>query len=318
VYDVVIVGGGPAGLSAALVLGRCRRHVLLCDAGQPRNAASRELHGYLTRDGIAPLEFLRLASDELHQYGIERRASTVTAIDCINEGFRLTLEGGQPVEARAVLLATGVRDRLPDVPGMEECFGITVHHCPYCDGWEVRDRRLAVIGQGASGGGLALSLKTWSQDVTICSNGRARIHPRLRAQLGDQHVSVHEARIARVEHADGRVQRILLADGTIVPCDAIFFSTGQKPQSDIPRQLGCELTRKGVVKTDHLGHTRVPGLYVAGDASRDVQFVVVAAAEGAKAAVAINKSLQAMSGQTVDAAVLADGAGERREDPVAS
>jgi thioredoxin reductase len=276
------------------------------------------MHGYLTRDGIAPLEFLRLASDELHQYGIERRASTVTAIDCITEGFRLTLDGGQPVEARAVLLATGVRDRLPDVPGIEDCFGITVHHCPYCDGWEVRDRRLAVIGQGASGGGLALSLKTWSQDVIICSNGRARIHPRLRAQLDQQHVAVHEARIARVEHADGHVQRILLADGTVVPCDAIFFSTGQHPQSDIPRQLGCELTRKGVVKTDHLGHTRVPGLYVAGDASRDVQFVVVAAAEGAKAAVAINKSLQAMSGQAVDPAAISHGANVRHEDPLAS
>lgn len=302
-FDVVIVGGGPAGLTAALVLGRCRRHVLVCDAGKPRNAASRELHGYLTRDGIAPLEFLRLASEELLHYGIERRAATVTAIACLEEGFILTLDDGVSVEARAVLVATGVRDRLPEVPGIEECFGITVHHCPYCDGWEVRDRRLAVIGQGASGAALALSLKTWSRDVTICSNGRARIHPRHRTQLEEQHIAVHEARIERVEHAGGRVQRLFLRNGTVVPCEAIFFSTGQKPQSDIPRQLGCELTRKGVVKTDHLGHTRVPGLYVAGDASRDVQFVIVAAAEGAKAAVAINKSLQAMSGHAVDAAV---------------
>jgi thioredoxin reductase len=303
VFDVVIVGGGPAGLSAALVLGRCRRHVLVCDAGKPRNAASRELHGYLTRDGIAPLEFLRLASNELQQYGIERRVSTVTAVACTKDGFRVTLADGPTVEARAVLLATGVKDRLPEVPGIEECYGITVHHCPYCDGWEVRDRRLAVIGQGASGAALALSLKTWSRDITICSNGRARIHPRHRSQLENKQIRVHEAPIERVEHTDGRVQRLLLANGTVVPCEAIFFSTWQKPQSDIPRQLGCELTQKGVVKTDHLGKTRVPGLYVVGDASRDVQFVIVAAAEGAKAAVAINKSLQAMSGQAVDAAV---------------
>ena len=302
-YDVVIVGGGPAGLSAALVLGRCRRRVLVCDAGKPRNGASRELHGYLTRDGIAPLEFLRLAREELLQYGIEPRASTVTAIACTKEGFTLTLDDARIVEGRAVLVATGVQDRLPAVPGIEECYGITVHHCPYCDGWEVRDRRLVVVGQGASGAGLALSLKTWSAEIAICSNGRARIHPRHLQQLDEQGIRVYESRVVRVEHTNGHVQRLHLKDGTEVPCEAVFFSTGQKPQCDIPRQLGCELTRKGVVKTDHLGKTRVPGLYVAGDASRDVQFVIVAAAEGAKAAVAINKSLQAMSGHAVDAAI---------------
>jgi thioredoxin reductase len=303
VYDVVIVGGGPAGLSAALVLGRCRRQVLVCDSGTPRNAASRGLHGYLTRDGVAPLEFLRLAREELRQYGIEPRAATVTDIACTKEGFTLTLDGGDTIAARTVLLATGVTDRLPDVPGIEECYGITVHHCPYCDGWEVRDRRLVVLGQSVSAAGLALSLKTWSRDIAICTNGPARITARHRRQLDEQQVPIHESRIEQVDHVSGHVQRLLLASGTVVPCDAIFFSTGQQPKSDIPRQLGCQLTRKGVVKTDHLGKTAVPGLYVAGDASRDVQFVIVAAAEGAKAAVAINKSLQALSGHAMDAAL---------------
>lgn len=300
---MVIVGGGPAGLSAALVLGRCRRQVLICDAGKPRNASSRALHGYLTRDGVVPLEFLRLAREEIRQYGIEPRASTVTEIACINDGFRLTLDSGETLSTRAVLLATGVQDRLPEVPGLEECYGITVHHCPYCDGWEVRDKRLAVLGQGSGAAGLALSLKTWTRDVSVFTNGRPRIHSRHLQQLEEQRIPVYEPPITRVDHVGGHVQRLLLEDGRAIPSDAVFFATGQRPQSDLPRQLGCELTRKGVVKTDHLGQTKVPGLYVAGDASRDVQFVIVAAAEGAKAAVAINKSLQARAGHAVDTAL---------------
>jgi thioredoxin reductase len=303
VYDVVIVGGGPAGLSAALVLGRCRRKVLVCDAGRPRNARARSLNGYLTRDGVPPLEFLRQARDELRTYGIEPRTAVVTAIACSEDGFSVTLDRQDVVRAYAVLVATGVEDHLPDIPGVEACYGITVHHCPYCDGWEVRDRALVVLGHGASGAGLALSLKTWSDRVTICSNGRSRLSERHRRQLAEQRIDVSEQPIARVEHDAGQARRIVFAGGATLACDALFFSTGQRPQSDIPRQLGCELTRKGVVKTDHLGQTRVPGLYVAGDASRDVQFVVVAAAEGAKAAVAINKALQARAGQRADAAL---------------
>jgi thioredoxin reductase len=302
VFDVVIVGGGPAGLSAALVLGRCRRQVLVCDSGRPRNAASRALHGYLTRDGIAPLELLRLAREELRQYGIEPRAAQVTAVSRATEGFTITLDDGETIASRTVLFATGVADRLPEIAGIDECYGVTVHHCPYCDGWEVRDRRLAVVGHGAAAVSLALSLKTWSRDVTICSNGRSKINPRHRKQLGDQRVPVYETTIEQLDHVSGHVQRLVLADGTAVPCDAVFLSTGQQPQSDLPRQLGCELTRRGVVKTDHLGQTCVPGLYVAGDASRDVQFVIVAAAEGAKAAVAINKSLQLLAGHAMDTA----------------
>jgi thioredoxin reductase len=303
VYDVVIVGGGPAGLSAALVLGRCRRRVLVCDAGEPRNAASRAMHGYLTRDGVPPLDFLRLAREELQAYGIEPRASTVSGITCTPTGFDVTLEGGDVLPSRTVLIATGVRDKVPGVPGVAECYGVTVHHCPYCDGWEVRDKRIVVFGRGAAAAGLALSLKTWTEDVAICADGPARQQTRHREQLDARRIAVHESRVARVEHEGGFVRRVVFENGHGLPCDAIFFTTGQSPQCDLPRQLGCEITRKGVVKTDHLGQTRVPGLYVAGDASRDVQFVVVAAAEGAKAGVAINRALQARAGLAVDAAV---------------
>jgi thioredoxin reductase len=302
VLDVVVIGGGPAGLSAALVLGRCRRRVVVCDEGRPRNAAARALHGYLTRDGIPPSELLRLGREELQPYGIDLRHVTVSEVTCTGEVFDVRLETGEQLATRTVLLATGVRDHLPTIEGLEECYGISVHHCPYCDGWESRGRALAVIGHGAAGASLALSLKTWSDRVTLCSNGRARITTTQRARLDAQQIAVVEARIARLDHVDGRVRALVPLSGEPIACEAVFFSAGQSPQSDLPRRLGCEFTRRGTVKTDHLGHTRVPGLYVVGDASRDVQFAIVAAAEGAKAAVAINKALQARAGLSAVAA----------------
>jgi thioredoxin reductase len=299
VFDVVIVGGGPAGLSAALVLGRCRRQVLLCDAGHPRNARSSALHGYLTRDCTPPLELLRLGRAELLAYGIEPCLATVTELACIDDGFEATLDSGEKIRARAALIATGVRDHVPDIPGIDECYGVTVHHCPYCDGWEERDKTIAVIGRGTSGAGLALSLKTWTRHVALCTNGPALIRGTDRRKLADESIAVYSARIVRVEHEERAVRAVVLGNNTTVPCDAIFFTAGQSPQCDLAMRLGCETNKSGVVRTGILGQTHVPGLYVVGDASRDVQFVVVAAAEGAKAGVAINKALQARAGLTV-------------------
>jgi thioredoxin reductase len=301
-YDVVIVGGGPAGLSAALVLGRCRRRVLICDSGTPRNAASKELHGYLTRDGIAPLELLRIGREELRPYGIELRQALVTDVVPGGAAFDVVINGSERIRAHSVLLATGIRDELPQVPGLAECYGTSVHHCPYCDGWEHREKALAVIGHGAGAAGLALSLKTWSDRVALCTNGPPRLTREQRERLAAQDIAVHEHRVARVEHTAGHVTRIVLASEEPVPCDGIFFSARQSQQCDLPRRLGCEFTRKGTVKTNHLGETCVPGIFVVGDASRDVQFVIVAAAEGAKAGVAVNKALQARAGLTVTTA----------------
>jgi thioredoxin reductase len=298
-YDVVIVGGGPAGLSAALVLGRCRRRILLCDARTPRNERARALHGYLTRDGMPPLELLDAGRRELTPYDIELRDVRVTGVDTNPDGFTVAMADGGTAITRTVLIASGVSDELPDIAGLDECYGITAHHCPYCDGWEEREKTIAVIGHGASGSALALALKTWSDKIFFCTNGGARLHAAHRRQLAAHDIRVHEGRIARVEHERGRVKFLALDDGDQLACDAIFMSTHQRPQCALPKMLGCDLNRQGLVKTDHLGQTGVPGLYVAGDASRDVQFVIVAAAEGAKAAVAINKALQARAGLAV-------------------
>jgi len=291
-FDVVIVGGGPAGLSAALVLGRCRRRVLVCDTGEPRNARARALHGYLTRDGTSPLELLRLGREELHQYGIVPRQVLVTNVSPAADGFDVTLADGDCVQARTVLLATGVRDSLPQIPGIDACYGISMHHCPYCDGWEVSDKVIAVIGETRSPAGLALSLKTWTDRVLAFTNGRVRVSTTQRRRLDAHSIPLYTSRIVAAEHDDGWIKRLTLADRTSVDCDAIFFTAPQRQQSELAARLGCEFTRRGTVKTDHLGNTCVRGLYVVGDASRDVQFVVVAAAEGAKAGVAINQALQ--------------------------
>jgi thioredoxin reductase len=298
VYDVVIVGGGPAGLSAALVLGRCRRRVLLCDAGTPRNAKSLALHGYLTRDGIPPLDLLRIGCDELSPYGIEYRQVIVTSITPRDAGFDVTIGDRDRLQARTVLIASGISDELPAIPGLDDCYGISAHHCPYCDGWEAREKAIAVIASGRGGTGLALSLKTWSDCISLLSNG-AKMRREHQQQLADNDIAVHEQRIRSIQHRNGRVHGVVLSNNECLPCQAIFIGMPQRQQCNLARLLGCAVTRNGLVKTDHLGQTRVPGLYVAGDASRDVQFVVVAAAEGAKAAVAINKALQKSAGLAV-------------------
>ncbi len=291
-YDVVIVGGGAAGLSAALMLGRCRRRVLVCDTGRPRNRASRALHGYLTRDGIAPHDFIALARDELGRYPtIELRDVEAIDAECRAGRFVTTLAGGQQVASRKLLLATGVVDNLPEVPGIGELYGRSVFHCPYCDGWEVRDQPLAVYGRGVRGLGLALEMTAWSRDLVLFSDGDAEIDGDDRTRLARHGISLREDRVLCLEGQAGVLERVVLASGEAVPRRALFFTLGQEQRSPLATRLGCEFNEKGTVRTGKYETTHLSGLFVAGDASRAVQWIVVAAAEGAEAAFAINTDL---------------------------
>ena len=292
-YDAVIVGAGPAGLSAALILGRCRRRVLLCDTGRPRNAASHAMHGYLTRDGVAPSDFLSLGRRDLEQYPtVELRQVAVIDAECTSDGrFGIVFESGERVRARTLLLATGVVDSIPDLPGFRELFGRSVFHCPYCDGWEVRDQPIAIYGQGDRGVGLALELTVWSRDLVLCTDGSADLPDADRERLARNGIVVREDRGAELEHVDGVLTHIVFEGASRLARRALFFNTGQTQRSNLAIKLGCEFSDKGTVRTGKYETTHLPGLYVAGDASRDVQWVVVAAAEGAEAAFAINTAL---------------------------
>jgi len=250
------------------------------------------MHGFLTRDGIPPSDFLTLARQELAPYeSVELRRTEVVHAACLNDGFEVVCRDGARFTGHTLLLATGVVDELPAIEGLRELYGTSIHHCPYCDGWEWRDQPIAVYGRGEAGGGLALALKQWSRDVVLCTDGPGKIAAKMRRGLSREQIDIREDKILRLEGHNGFLERIVFASGDPLPRRALFFSSGQHQRSPLPEQLGCRFTKKGAVATGQREATNVPGLYVAGDASKDVQFVIVAAAEGAEAAVAINKAL---------------------------
>jgi thioredoxin reductase len=291
-YDCIVVGAGPAGWSAALMLGRCRRSVVVCDAGNPRNSRSAGVHNYLTRDGIAPGEFLRLARRELGRFpSVEFREVEVLDATRSPDGFRVVCADGQQISARKLLLATGVVDELPDVPGLADFYGISIHHCPYCDAWEWKDQPVGVYGRGDDASALALALTVWTDDLVLCSDGPSELSEDHLEQLSRQGIEVREERIARLEGQGGRLQRIVFENGESLSRRALFVCCPQHQGSALARKLGCRFTSKGAVDTGSSEATDVPGLYVAGDASREAQFAIVAAAEGAEAGMAINKAL---------------------------
>jgi thioredoxin reductase len=293
-WDVVIVGGGPAGLSAALVLGRCRRRVLLCDAGTPRNAATDAMHGFLGHDGVAPAAFRARAHSELARYPrvrLEPRAVDDAAALPGGAGFRVALDGGAEATCRKLLLATGMVDEVPRVPGFAELWGRGVHGCPYCDGWELADAPLAAYGRRRHGLEIARALTAWSRDLVLCTDGPAGLSAADRRDLDANGVRVIETRVARLDGADGRLEAVVFADGTRLPRRALFLDTPARPQSRLAERLGCAPSARGGVRAGRLESTTVPGVFVAGNILRDVQLAIVAAAEGCKAAFGINRSL---------------------------
>jgi thioredoxin reductase len=291
--DCIIVGGGPAGLNAAVVLGRCRRSILIFDTGSYRNRTSHGMHNYLTRDDILPGGFIDLAHREVIKYGgsiIQKRI--VTGRKNKDGIFVVTDDDGTTYHAKKLLVATGLADNVPAIPGFADRYGKSVFHCPYCDGWEVRDKKIAIYAKNKEGWELALALKCWTDNVMYFTDGGNKIKPQQRAYLVANEIQINQDRIACLDGPDGSLTHIVMKGGDRIPCDALFFVNGFTAQCNLAEAFGCEMTRKGVVITNLAQQTNIPGLYVAGDAAKDMHFVVVAAAEGAKAGVHINKELQ--------------------------
>jgi thioredoxin reductase len=223
---------------------------------------------------------------------VSLRDEVVVAAECQpSRRFAVSLATGEQLTGRKLLLATGVVDNLPEIDGFRDFYGRSIFHCPYCDGWEVRDQPVAIYGRGERGLGLALELLGWSRDLVLCTDGPSEIADEDRSRLERHSILLREERVTRLEGSDGQLTSVLFADGTRLPRRAMFFTTGQEQRSDLLVRLGCEFNDKGTVRTGKYETTHIPGLFVAGDASRAVQWVVVAASEGAEAAFAINTSL---------------------------
>lgn len=293
IWDVVIVGAGPAGLSAALVLGRCCRKVLLCDKGTPRSWASHAMHGYASRDGIPPTEFRKLALAEISRYSsvTVRDEAVVSAQRTPRNDFAVLLASGAEARARKLLLATGLMDELPPIPDIEQFFGTSVFPCPYCDGWELRQAPIAVYGHGKRAFEMARSMTAWTRDIVVCTDGPTGLSRTEQTALTSNDIRVEPARIVRLEGPDGKLERIVFDGERAVSRSAMFFNLPTHPQSELARSLGCEITSAGGIRCGKYEGTTVPGVFVAGNILRDVQLSIVAAAEGAKSAFGINRSL---------------------------
>ena len=296
-YDVVIVGTGPAGLNAALVLGRAQRDVLVCDTGEPRNAPVRAMHGFLSRDGTDPRELRRIARHQLAQYGsVELRHVGVDGASGTPGQFEAELDDQTGVSARRLLLASGVVDELPPIDGLAEYWGRGIFNCPYCDGWEHRDRPLAVLGGDVVNVFLAFSLARWSSDLVLCTD-EATLNDNSLRILAARNIGLRTERVTRIEGNDGTLQRIVFADGSSLERAALFTHPPTRQRSNLPEQLGCRCLDDGSVEVDDLGRTTVAGVYAVGDMARRTTMpfpgamVVIAAAEGAVGGAALDQDL---------------------------
>ncbi len=290
-YDVAVVGGGAAGLSAALVLARARRAVVVIDAGAPRNAPAAHMQGFLSRDGMPPAELLAAGRDEVAGYGGHLVRGTVTDIAAgDHRGFEISLADGQALSARRVLVTTGLRDELPDLPGVRERWGRDLLHCPYCHGHEVRDQRLGVLGGNPDAVQHALLIRQWSTDVVFFTH-TGGLTADEREQLVARAIGVVDGPVSRLVVEDDRLQGVELEDGRFVRRDAVFVRPAFTPNSDLLAGLGCAMHETGWVVADPTGRTTVPGAWVAGNAANPRAQVITAAGEGSAAAIAINADL---------------------------
>jgi thioredoxin reductase len=289
-HDVVVVGGGAAGLSAALVLGRARRRIAVIDAGAPRNAPAAHMHGFLSRDGLPPTALLAAGRAEVNGYGVDLIEDRVVGIE---PGFRVRLAGGRTLETRRILIATGARDELPEVPGVRERWGRDLLHCPYCHGWEVRDQPIGILGTNGGAVQHALLVRQWSDDVVFFVHTLDLGADEL-GRLEARRIQVVNGAVARLVLEDDRLAGVELVDGRIVPRTAVFVRPVNVPHPDgLLAGLGCDVDVAGFAVVDATGRTSTAGVWAAGNVVDPRLQVISSAGAGSVAAIAINADLVA-------------------------
>lgn len=292
-FDCAIIGGGPAGLNAALVLGRARRTVILFDDNQPRNAVTQESHGFLTRDGVKPAEFRHIAHQEISKYpSVEIRPIRITEVGNQAGSFELVANNREAFQARTLILATGLKDILPAIDGIHDYYGKSLFSCPYCDGWELKDRPLVVISEDERTFHMAKIVWNWSRDVLVCTNGHHPLTSEQHETLRRKGIQIVEDRITGLVGKHGYLERIVFATQGESSRTGGFVVTQLRQASPFGEALGCEMDAMGRIVTDPLGRTTVPGVYAAGEATGGgPSQLIIAAAEGSRAAAGVNTDL---------------------------
>lgn len=289
---MIIIGGSYAGLSAALVLGRSRRNVLVIDSGQPANRQTPHSHSFLTRDGATPAELSALAREQALAYPTVRLLNgTVSRATALPSGFCVATADNQEFRAGRLVLATGLADVLPSIPGIAECWGISVLHCPYCHGYEVSDKTLGVLANGDEGFEFARLIHHWSRNLTLFTNGPSTLTGEQSEKLKTRGIAIVETPLVAVPHQQGQLSGLRLANQPLYPLDALFARATLRQASDLAHQLGCTHNTMGFVEVDEFGKTSVKGVYAAGDTHTGMRQVLVAGTNGLKAAVMINAEL---------------------------
>jgi thioredoxin reductase len=293
IVDCAILGGGPAGLNAALVLGRAMRKVLVFDDNHPRNAVTQEAHGFLTRDGVKPNEFRAIAHGEISKYpSVEMQPVRVTAIRHADNSFAITTEKGDLFFAKTVLLATGLKELLPTIDGLHDYYGKSLFSCPYCDGWELRHRPLVVISEQPHTFHLVKVVWNWSHDLLVCTNGHQVFTEEQQEVLHRKGIEVVEDRITALVGKHGQLEQIVFATQEARSREGGFVASQLLQASPFGEVLGCEMNSMGGIVTDPLGRTTVPGVYAAGDVSVTIPHqLIIAAAAGSRAAAGVNTDL---------------------------
>ncbi|MCE7038865.1 NAD(P)/FAD-dependent oxidoreductase [Dyadobacter sp. CY312] len=291
-YDVVIVGGSYAGLSAGMALGRALRKVLIIDNGKPCNIQTPHSHNFLTQDGATPAAIAEIARAQVSAYPtVEMLTGSVLSVEGSNNDFVINTDLNKTFTAKKVLFATGVKDIMPDIPGLAACWGITVIHCPYCHGYEVRNQKTGILTNGEAALDFAQLINNWTKDLTIFTNGEATFSEETRNKIENLGVTINEKLISEIEHENGKLRQIAFPDGTTTVLSALYARLPFTQHTDIPEKLGCEMNEHGLIKTDEMKRTSVSGIYAAGDNTTMMRAVSGAVAAGGMAGAMINRDI---------------------------